>query len=91
MVLALPVDYSENDWKRKDWQIHGICQWVEIVVEHKCDGDTNDSKTTRDRLQIFENGVDGIEIPRKNLDNTEHSIVAVGENTDKTSRLAGSL
>ena len=66
---------GENQRKRTDKQILGSCQRAEKVVEHKGDGNTSSSWSTKNGPQGLGKKTGGISVQKKNRDHPNQSIV----------------
>ena len=82
---------SENERNRADRYILESCQRAEPSVEYESDGDANGSRSTWNGPQRLEKETDGFWNQRKNQYHSEHYIIKVGYNTQRSPGNLGRL
>ena len=72
---------SENQWKRRERQVLGLCKRIKKAVEHESDKDTNYNWKGLKRLG---NWTGRVGHQRTKRDHPDYNIVEIGQNTEKS-------
>ena len=86
MDFAVPTNHRvKNQRKQKDKEKFERGQRTKKTVEHEGDADTNCSWHSRNDPKRLEKWIERLKNQRKNQDHPDYSIVAIGQNTKKSS------